>query len=63
MLQMNGFSFAGAPLTIEAYGPSANGMTDQPMLSDIAQNGGAPSTADTKSKMTAILSKRYYQQT
>ncbi|KAF7170897.1 hypothetical protein CNMCM5623_003363 [Aspergillus felis] len=55
--------FAGAPLTIEAYGPSANGMTDQPMLSDIAQSGGAPSTADTKSKMAAILSKRYYQQT
>ncbi|RHZ52008.1 hypothetical protein CDV55_102370 [Aspergillus turcosus] len=63
MLQLNGFSFAGAPLTIEPYGPSANGMTDQPMLSDIAQNGGAPSTADTKSKMTAILGKRYYQQT
>ncbi|EAW08225.1 mRNA export factor mexA [Aspergillus clavatus NRRL 1] len=63
MLQLNGFSFAGAPLTIETYGQSANGMADQPMLSDIAQSGGAPSTADTKSKMTAILGKRYYQQT
>ncbi|KAA8643509.1 hypothetical protein EYZ11_006598 [Aspergillus tanneri] len=59
MLQLNGFSFAGAPLTIEKRG---NGMLDQPMLSEISQNGGTPSAADTKSKLTAILSKRYYQQ-
>ncbi|OGM42984.1 mRNA export factor mex67 [Aspergillus bombycis] len=61
MLKMNGFSFAGAPLTIQTYDPSANGM-DQTMLSEVSRSSGAPSTADTKSKMTAILSKRYFQQ-
>ncbi|KAE8156332.1 hypothetical protein BDV40DRAFT_281415 [Aspergillus tamarii] len=61
MLKMNGFSFAGAPLTIQTYDPSANGM-DQMMLSEVSRNSGAPSTADTKSKMTTILSKRYFQQ-
>lgn len=61
MLQLDGFSFAGAPLTIEKR--DENGMTDQPLLSEISQTGGSnPSTADTKSKMTAILGKRYYQQ-
>ncbi|KAL4898242.1 hypothetical protein BDV59DRAFT_166493 [Aspergillus ambiguus] len=61
MLQMNGFSFAGAPLTIEKHDPSANGM-DQPMLTEISRNGGtSSSTADTKAKMTAILGKRYYE--
>ncbi|OJJ47835.1 hypothetical protein ASPZODRAFT_131426 [Penicilliopsis zonata CBS 506.65] len=49
MLNLDGFSFAGASLSIEAYGDSTN--------------GDAPSTADTKAKMTAILGKRYYQQT
>lgn len=61
MLKMNGFSFAGAPLTIEKYGDNA--MTDQPFISDIAQNGSSSSAADTKSKLTAILTKRYYQDT
>jgi nuclear RNA export factor len=60
MLQMDGFSFAGAPLAIQKYDPSVNAL-DQPMLSELSQNGGTLSTADTKSKMTAILSKRYYQ--
>lgn len=60
MLQLDGFSFAGAPLTIEKR--DENGMTDQPVLSEISRNAGNPSTADTKSKMTAILGKRYYQQ-
>ncbi|KAE8352076.1 mRNA export factor mex67 [Aspergillus coremiiformis] len=60
MLKMNGFSFAGAPLTIQLYDPSTNGM-DQTMLSEMSQNG-TPSAADTKSKMTTILRKRYYQQ-
>ncbi|GES60337.1 mRNA export factor mex67 [Aspergillus terreus] len=63
MLQMNGYTFAGAPLTIERNDPSANGM-DQPMLTEISRNGGtSSSTADTKAKMTAILEKRYYQPT
>lgn len=61
MLKMNGFSFAGAPLTIEKYGDNA--MTDQPLISDIAQNGSSSSAADTKFKLTAILTKRYYQDT
>ncbi|KAL5365603.1 hypothetical protein BJX96DRAFT_159403 [Aspergillus floccosus] len=61
MLQMNGYTFAGTPLTIEKNDPSANG-TDQPMLTEISRNGGtSSSTADTKAKMTAILEKRYYQ--
>jgi nuclear RNA export factor len=49
MLQINGFTFAGAPLTIQRYGGAAA--------------AGEPTTADTKAKMTAFLSKRYYQQT
>ncbi|KKK22635.1 hypothetical protein ARAM_003033 [Aspergillus rambellii] len=60
MLQLNGFSFAGAPLTIEKYDQSLGALVvDQQMRTP---NGTSPSTADTKSKMTAILSKRYYEQ-
>ncbi|KAE8147627.1 mRNA export factor mex67 [Aspergillus avenaceus] len=62
MLQINGFSFAGAPLTIQNYDPSMKGMLDQPMLSELSQNGSTPSAAETKSKMTAILGKRYHPQ-
>ena len=61
MLKLNGFSFAGAVLTVEKYGDS--GMSDQPMISDIAQNGSSSSAADTKSKLTAILTKRYLPET
>lgn len=61
MLKMNGFSFAGSPLTIDKYGDNA--MTDQPMISDLAQDSSSSSAADTKSKLTAILSKRYFQDT
>ncbi|PYH36697.1 mRNA export factor mexA [Aspergillus neoniger CBS 115656] len=63
MLQLNGFSFAGAPLTTEMYDPSTGGLLDQPMLSAMAQNGGTSSAAETKAKMTTILGKRYTQQT
>ncbi|KAI9372801.1 hypothetical protein BJX61DRAFT_505754 [Aspergillus egyptiacus] len=59
MLQISGFSFAGAPLTIEKYDPSSAALLDTPMPT---QNGTTPSTADTKQKMTAILGRRYYQQ-
>ncbi|KAL2863869.1 mRNA export factor mexA [Aspergillus lucknowensis] len=59
MLQLNGFSFAGAPLIIEKYDQSSAALLDQPMST---QNGVAPSPADTKAKMTAILGRRYYQQ-
>ena len=58
---MNGFSFAGASLTIEKYGD--NPMSDQPMISDLTQDSSSASAADTKSKLTAILAKRYFQDT
>jgi nuclear RNA export factor len=48
LLKINGFSFAGAALTIEEYG--------QPAV-------GEASTADTKAKLTAFLGNRYFQQT
>ncbi|KAL4808668.1 hypothetical protein BDV18DRAFT_132875 [Aspergillus unguis] len=59
MLQLNGYSFAGAPLAIEKADPSMAPLLDHAMPT---QNGTTPSTADTKSKMTAVLSRRYYQQ-
>ena len=63
MLQLSGFSFAGAPLTTEKYDQSTSGMLDQPMLSAMAQNGSSSSAAETKAKMTTILGKRYTQET
>lgn len=57
MLAINGFTFAGAPLTVEPYGKSADKM-----MTDGTPNATS-SVADTKAKMTAFLSKRYYQQT
>ncbi|GKZ19105.1 nuclear mRNA export, poly(A)+RNA binding protein [Aspergillus brasiliensis] len=63
MLQLNGFSFAGAPLTTEKYDQSTGALLDQPMLSAMAQNGGTSSAAETKAKMTTILGKRYTQPT
>lgn len=59
MLQLSGYTFAGAPLAIENYDQSMAPLLDHAMPT---QNGATPSTADTKSKMTAILSRRYYQQ-
>ncbi|KAL2823186.1 hypothetical protein BDW59DRAFT_100124 [Aspergillus cavernicola] len=59
MLQLSGFSFAGAPLTIEKHDQSTATMLNHAMPT---QNGTTPSTADTKSKMTTILGRRYYQQ-
>lgn len=48
VLRINGFSFAGAPLTIEKY--------QRPTIT-------APSQAaiDTKARMTAFLAKRYFE--
>ncbi|PWY82824.1 hypothetical protein BO70DRAFT_335796 [Aspergillus heteromorphus CBS 117.55] len=60
MLKLDGFSFAGAPLTVHKYDRSTDGLLDQSMLS---QNGSSPSAADTKAKMTAVLGRRYAQQT
>ncbi|KAL4912040.1 hypothetical protein BDW62DRAFT_195570 [Aspergillus aurantiobrunneus] len=59
MFQLNTFTFAGAPLAIEKYDQSSAALLNHPMPT---QNGTTPSTADTKSKMTAILGRRYYQQ-
>ncbi|KAL4734236.1 hypothetical protein BDV11DRAFT_198531 [Aspergillus similis] len=59
MLQLNGFTFAGAPLTIEKYDQDSAALLNHTIPT---QNGTTPSTADTKSKMTAILGRRYYQQ-
>ncbi|KAL4864124.1 hypothetical protein BDV12DRAFT_16843 [Aspergillus spectabilis] len=58
MLQLNGFSFAKAPLTIEKYDSSSAALLSHSMPT---QNGITPSTADTKSKMTAILERRYFK--
>ncbi|PYH96405.1 mRNA export factor mex67 [Aspergillus ellipticus CBS 707.79] len=63
MLQLSGFSFAGAPLSVHKFDRSANDLLDQPMLSSLSQNGTSPSAADTKAKMTAVLGRRYAQQT
>lgn len=57
MRQLSGVQFAGVPLTIETYS-KLDGMLDQPLA-----NGNSQSTADTKAKMTAILTRRYYQDT
>ncbi|KAL4792969.1 hypothetical protein BDV19DRAFT_367402 [Aspergillus venezuelensis] len=61
MLQLSGFSFAGAPLTIEKYDQATAPILDHSMATS-SSNGTSTSTADTKSKMTAILQRRYYQQ-
>lgn len=64
MLQISGYTFAGAPLTTEFYGDSAKKTLDPQVTLDAAANGStSSSTADTKSRMTAILVKRYYQDT
>ena len=57
LLKLSGVQFAGVALTIEPYS-QLDGMIDQPL-----PNGTSPSTADTKSKMTAILTRRYYEPT
>lgn len=59
LLQINGFSFAGAPLTTEMYSGSEASMADL----DTSANGASTSASDTKAKLTAILGKRYYQPT
>ncbi|KAL4942172.1 hypothetical protein BDV06DRAFT_212062 [Aspergillus oleicola] len=61
MLQLSGFSFAGAPLTIEKYDQATAPILEHSMATSTS-NGASASTADTKSKMTTILGRRYYQQ-
>ncbi|KAL5338983.1 hypothetical protein BJX70DRAFT_365198 [Aspergillus crustosus] len=57
MLQLNGYTFAKATLSIEKYDRS----TAQLGHSLPAQNGVTPSAADTKTKMTTILGRRYFK--
>ncbi|KAL3481226.1 hypothetical protein BJX99DRAFT_219376 [Aspergillus californicus] len=59
MLRLSSFVFAGSTLTIEKHDQATAVMLDQAIPT---QNGTAPSTADTKQKMTTILANRYYQQ-
>ncbi|KAK2765342.1 nuclear mRNA export, poly(A)+RNA binding protein [Arachnomyces sp. PD_36] len=63
MYQLNGFLFAGAPLTIEDYKGGRGGS--RPRQSDPSPNGSGPSQAavDTKTRMMAFLHKRYRQPT
>ncbi|KAK2799129.1 Vacuolar protein sorting-associated protein 53 [Onygenales sp. PD_10] len=53
ILRINGFAFAGEPLTIEEYKVS-NASKAQPP---------SQTTLDTKAKMTAFLAKRYFEPT
>ncbi|EZF76275.1 hypothetical protein H105_02341, partial [Trichophyton soudanense CBS 452.61] len=53
-LRLNGFSFAGAPLTVELLDGVA--MADGPSQSS---QGPSQAAIDTKAKMTAFLAKRY----
>lgn len=57
LLGLSGVQFAGVPLSIERYS-QLDEVMDQPL-----PNGTSPSTADTKTKMIAILNRRYYEPT
>ncbi|EAS33858.2 mRNA export factor mex67 [Coccidioides immitis RS] len=52
VLRISGFSFAGAPLTVERHDKSGFGGP---------VGGPSPGAADTKAKMTAFLAKRYFE--
>ncbi|CAG8366055.1 unnamed protein product [Penicillium salamii] len=55
MLRINGNVFAGVKITVGPYN------ADDALASELAPEDGAPgSTADTKTKMLAILDKRYF---
>ncbi|CAG7926148.1 unnamed protein product [Penicillium olsonii] len=57
MLRLNGSTFAGVKITVAPYN------ADDALASELAPEDGAPgSTADTKTKMLAILDKRYFAQ-
>lgn len=54
LLQLNGKLFAGVNITVELYDSSTAVLDHQ-----LAASGTSASTADTKSKITSILAKRY----
>ncbi|KAJ5586758.1 uncharacterized protein N7459_002523 [Penicillium hispanicum] len=60
MIRINGNLFAGIHVTVEPYDGSSSAVLDRELgsTSDLS-----PSTADTKTKMTMILGKRYYPDT
>ncbi|KAJ5911825.1 uncharacterized protein N7473_001128 [Penicillium subrubescens] len=60
MLRLHDSLFAGVHLVVEPYDPSSSAVLDRELGT---ATGTSPSTADTKSKMTLILSKRYYPDT
>ena len=60
MLRVNGNVFAGTHVTVESHDSSADQALDRELANT---NGTTGSTADTKTKMTAILGKRYYPET
>ncbi|KAJ5703358.1 nuclear mRNA export poly(A)+RNA binding protein [Penicillium malachiteum] len=57
---LNGFKFAGAPIIVEPYDSSSNAA----LTRELGMAGEtSASTEDTKAKLTAILTKRYYPDT
>lgn len=60
LLRLNESLFAGSHLVVEPYDASSSAALDRELGTT---SGTSPSTADTKSKMTMILSKRYYPDT
>lgn len=60
MLKINGNLFAGIHVTVKRHDDSSTAALDR----DLASTAGtSAATADTKSKMTIILGKRYYPDT
>lgn len=60
MLRLHDNIFAGVHIIVEPYDPSSTAALDRQLGT---ATGTSPSTADTKAKMTMILSKRYYPDT
>ncbi|KAJ5784637.1 uncharacterized protein N7503_009849 [Penicillium pulvis] len=60
MSKINGNVFAGVNITVEPYDPSSTEALDREIS---AANGLSPETVDVKSKMTAILARRYFPET
>jgi nuclear RNA export factor len=60
MIRINGNLFAGVHVTVEPYDGSSTAALDRDLATS---NGTSAATADTKSKMMTILSKRYFPET
>ncbi|KAJ5121841.1 hypothetical protein N7526_008778, partial [Penicillium atrosanguineum] len=57
MIRTNGNLWAGVNITVKRYDGSSTAALDHDLATS---NGTSAATADTKSKMTEILSKRYF---